>query len=175
MRYFFIAMLLISTSVFGQHSTKEILKKLGTSPMFMVDSVIINHEQLMAINPVDIALLTVLYDTTAVKIFGNIAKDGAVLCETKTFARKHFITYFRKASLKYDSLYSVTKSDSSFQYIVNGKIASVNYEGAFESINDKTFISLELITADDLKNKYNITDKKYGILVNYSKSQPISN
>jgi hypothetical protein len=160
-------LLLLLPDLLIAQSSGKILKKLGPHPLMIVDSVRINDEQLAKINANDIATVTVMIDTNATKIYGDAAKDGVVICETKTFARKQYIAYLRSKSKTYDSLYMVAKSDSTFQYIVNDKPEFQNYEGDLTLINNGNFISIDIITADDLKNKYNIPDKAYGIIIKY--------
>jgi hypothetical protein len=157
--------------LFAQKTTQQIIKRLGPNPLKIIDSVKVSNDEFEKTDANDISLLTVMYDTSAMKIYGEEAKDGAVICETKGFARKQYISFFRKKSARYDSLYTITQNDSTFQYIVNDKVKTNNYEGTLAMINDKLFISLEILTADDLKNKYNITGKSYGILI-YSSDPP---
>jgi hypothetical protein len=117
--------------------------KLGPNPIIIVDSVRINNDELSKINPSDIAMLTMLTDTDAVKLYGEGGKDGVVICETKVFARKRYTAFFRRKSTRYDSLYTVLNSDSTFQYVINDKVKHGNDEGDLASIDDDLFISLE--------------------------------
>lgn len=165
MKYFLILSLFIPIITFGQSAFKKEAEKLGPNPLKVRDSIIITNEEFDHISAYDIASLTILTDTDATKKYGDTAKDGAILITTKTFAKKHYIAYFRKVSAKYDSLYSITKSDSSFQYIINNKIKTTADEGDLYLVNDEIFVSLEILSANDLKSKYDIDSKKYGILI----------
>ena len=98
-------------------------------------------------------------------MYGDAAKDGVIVVTTKTLARRNYTSFFRRKSKAYDSLYTAAKSDSTFQYIINDKITGESAEGDLSLITDDLFISLDILTADDLKQKYNITGKQVGILV----------
>lgn len=165
MKKFLIPFLFLPVLAFCQKTSKDVLKKLGPNPLMIVDSLVINNTQLQAINANDISSITIFTDTNATNKYGAAAKDGAVVATTKSFAKKHYIAYFRKVSAQYDSLYSITKSDSSFQYIINDKIKTSNDEGDLFTVNDEIFISLEILSADDLKNKYGIDNKQYGVFI----------
>ena len=166
MKRFLIILLLFPALAFGQNTSADPTKKLGPNPLKIMDSVIISNEAFGHLDANNIASLTILTDTDATNKYGDAAKDGAVIITTKAFAKNHYIAYFRKVSAKYDSLYSITKSDSSFQYIINDKIKTSRDEGDLFIINDEIFISLEILSADDLKTKYGIDNKQYGILIN---------
>jgi len=165
MKRFLIAILFLPVIAFGQSAFQKEAKKLGPNPLKIMDSVVISNDEFGHIAAYNIASLRVLTDTDATNKYGDAAKDGAVIITTKTFARKHYIAYFRRVSAKYDSLYSITKSDSSFQYIINDRIKASSDEGDLFVINDEIFISLEILSADDLKTKYNINTKQYGVLI----------
>jgi hypothetical protein len=160
--------LLIPTLLFAQDSPRKMRKKIKDLQLVVIDSLIASPDEVANIDPNTIATVRLLTDTDATKLYGEDAKGGVLICETKPYARKKYIKFFRKVSHQYDSLYSTTNSDSTFQYILNKKIKTENFEGTLSLINDDLFISLEIVTADDLKNKYGITGKSYGILI-YSK------
>ena len=144
MKKFLIIILLLPIFTFGQSAFQKEAKKLGANPLKILDSVIISNEMFGHLDANNIASLTILTDTDATNKYGDDAKDGAVLITTKAFAKNHYIAYFRKVSTKYDSLYSITKSDSSFQYIINDKIKTSKDEGDLFIVNDEIFISLEI-------------------------------
>lgn len=129
----------------------------------------------MAFDPNTVARLTVLTDTDATNYYGTSAKDGVVLIQTKAFARNHYIAFLRKKSAAYDSLYTITKSDTTFQYIINDKVKTHDFEGDLATLDDWLFISLDVLTEEQLKTKYNITGKKYGILIEAKRPQNLFN
>jgi hypothetical protein len=163
MRKIILFFLLIPSSLLAQ-STDQVVKRLGPDPLIIVDTIKTDG----GISKVDvntIAVLTVMGDTSAMKLYGDEAKDGAVIIETKDFAKRQYIAFFRKMSTQYDSLYTIANSDSTFQYIVNDKVKTGNYFGDLALIIKDKYVSMEILSADDLKKKYSITGKTYGILI----------
>jgi len=169
-----LLLLLFCVPIFA-FAQEDPASKLGPDPIYVVDSVKITKDQFQNFNVSTVASVQVLTDADATNKFGNIARDGAILIQTKALARRIYIRYFRKKSPAYDSLYMAAKTDSAFQYIINDKIKDQNSEGDLSAINDKLFISLEILTADDLKKKYNITDKLVGVLIKCRKPQDVFN
>ena len=169
MRKLTFLFLLIPSFLFAHDSPRKANKKIGANPLIIIDSVKISHDDFLKVAPQTIASVTILTDTDATKAYGEGAIDGAIICETRIYAKERYVKFFRKISPQYDSLYTITNSDSTFQYIINKKVKTDNYEGDLAAINEDLFISLEILTADDLKNKYGITGKTYGILINSRK------
>ncbi|MEO7048177.1 MAG: hypothetical protein ABI091_22960 [Ferruginibacter sp.] len=165
-KYFITFIVLILTlNASAQDDQKTAISKLGPNPLFLIDSQIVKKSDLSKYSADSIATLQILYDSSATKLFGDIAKDGAVIIETRSFDRRKFISYFRKSSKSFDSLYSITGNDQSFAYIINDKVQSGNYEGNLSAIGDEEFKGLEILTAEDLNKKYNVSDRKFGILI----------
>lgn len=173
---FLLALLFITPLLtYAQKKEKEPAEKLGPHPIYIIDSVKFTREEFMNFDPNTITSLTIVTDTDATNKFGPNSKDGVIIIQTKGFARKHYISYFRKRSPVYDSLYTITKSDSTFQYIINDKMKNKNFEGDLARIDDWLFLSLELVTADDLKKNYNVSDKKIGVLIKCRIPQDVFN
>ena len=175
MKYLFALFFLLPRFLLAQSLNKNPVEKLGPNPIYFVDSVKLTKDEFLNFDVKTIASLQVLTDTDATNKFGSEAKDGAILIMTKSLAVKHYVNYFRKKSLAFDSLYSITKSDSTFQYIINDKIKEKDCQGDLAAINDDLFISISILTADDLRNKYNILDKKTGILIKCNKPKNLFN
>jgi len=173
MKHFVLVFLLIPFSIFGQEPPINALQKLGPNPYYLFDSTQIYQSDLESIDPNQISSLTILLDTSAIEQFGVEAKDGAVIIETKNFARKKFTTFFRQVSLQYDSLFTLMGSDSTFQYILNDKIKTDNYEGDLSMIDKGILIDIFIINSDQLFNTYGISDKKYGIIIKSKKPKDL--
>ena len=172
---YFICWLTIRTaSAFGQEETKNEILTLGNNPVFVVDSQRIAKSDLSKYKPDSIALVFVMYDTSAMKIYGKDGKDGAVVIETRSFARRKFVSFLRNSSRQYDSLYSILGNDTSFVYILNNKVQSGNYEGNLSSINEDLFINLTVLTKDQLEIQYNIKGKEYGISIRSTRPKNLS-
>ncbi|WPU95596.1 hypothetical protein SNE25_08680 [Mucilaginibacter sabulilitoris] len=119
----------------------------------------------MAYDANQVTLVNVLTDSDAIKGYGTEGVDGVVLIESKSFARKRYVRFFRKISAQYDSIYNVANTDTVFQYIVNDKVQKRDFAGNLALIDEANFKSLEIINADELKQRYGITDKLIEILV----------
>jgi hypothetical protein len=161
----------ISLKVFGQEPPINAIQKLGPNPYYVLDSTRIQQTDLGNIDPNQITSLTILTDTSAIKLFGIEANDGAVIIETKDFARKKFTKFFRQVSSQYDSIYTLMGDDNTFQYIINDNEKSDNYEGDLSLIDEEMLIDIKIIISDQLFSIYGISDKKYGIIIK-SKAPP---
>jgi hypothetical protein len=168
-------LLFVSTFSFAQKSPNEIVSKLGKHPMYIIDSVRLTTKEFLKFDANTIASVEILTDTDATKRFGDDAKDGVIIGQTKMLARSRYLRYFRAKSSAFDSLYKAAGSDSTFQYIVNDKLKTNQFEGDLAAIDDNLFISLEILTADDLKQKYQITDKSVGVLIKCRKPKNLFN
>jgi hypothetical protein len=169
-----ILFVMVSIPCYSQSASENTMGKLGKNPVYYLDSVLIDYATMMSINPDNITVVTVLTDKDALGYLGERGKDGVVLLETKAFARKRFRRYFSSKSAEYANLFPTGSSDESAQYILNGKLLTGNYEGNLSSIDDKKFISLEIIPKKELKKRYDITDKKIGILVQSKISEDLN-
>jgi|688.fasta_scaffold94191_3 hypothetical protein len=175
-KFLLICCLFVSTlNLFGQNDLKTAVRKFGPNPLFILDSQKVSQSKLSNYYPDSIATIVVLYDTSATKLYGDSAKDGAVIFETRSFARRMFISFFRKSSRSYDSLYNAIGADTSFAYIINDKVQTGSYEGNLSSLNDQLFDGLEIINKENLYSKFNVNDKKFGILVRTKKPKDLYN
>lgn len=157
--------LFISQSLIAQDSPEQAASKLGPNPLFIIDSIRVTKSDLQNFDSNTITSVTMFTDSADIQPFGKDGKDGVVVMETRAFARKNFIRFLRKASLKYDSLYTANGSDSSFCYIMNDKIQKGSYEGNLSLIDDKLFISLEILTPEELITRFLIDDRRYGVVI----------
>ncbi len=173
--YIISALFILSVSVFGQNDPNTAVSKLGPNPIFIVDSQKVNKADLSRYSQDSIATVIILYDTTATKRYGDVAKDGAVIIETRSFARRAFVSFFKKHSNSYDSLFASLGSDDSFAYIINDKVQSGNYEGNLSAITEDLFEGLEILSKDQLFSKYGVTDKQFGVLVRSKRPQDLYN
>jgi hypothetical protein len=171
----FSTLFVSSLSLWGQDDPKTATGKLGPNPIFFIDSQKVSLSDLSRYNPDSIATVVMLYDTSATKLYGDDAKDGAVIIETRSFARTMYISFFRKSSQSYDSLYKETGNDGSFAYIINDKVQKGNYEGNLSAITKELFEGLEILTKEKLLSVYKINDKEYGILIHTKKPKDMYN
>lgn len=168
-------LLFISLRSFAQTGPEEAVKRLGANPLFIIDSVKATRADLQKYDPQSITSVTILKDTSMIKSYGGEVKEGVVLIETRDFARRKFIRFLRSVSTKYDSLYTSIGNDGSFCYIINDKVQQGSYEGNLSTLDNKLFISLEILSAEELKNKFAIDDRKYGIWIRANKPENLYN
>ncbi|GAB3922418.1 hypothetical protein [Mucilaginibacter myungsuensis] len=147
----------------AQKSPEKAAKLLGADPIVIIDSVKASMDELAAIGEQNVASILILKDKDAVQAYGPEGNNGAVVVQTKTFARKTYINFFRSVSPKYDSLFNVMKTDTAFRYIINDKYKAEPDAGTLATIDKELFISLTILTDEELKKKYKITDKLIGI------------
>jgi hypothetical protein len=153
---------------FGQiiaQKPEKAVKKLGPNPVFILDSTQVEQAALDQVDANTIAMVNMFYDQEAIDLLGEKAKDGAAYIETKDFARRRFVRFFRSYSLAYDSLITQAGSDKDFQYILNDKLQEGNYEGNLVLVDKVHIVSLEILDATQLKHQYNITGKSVGIKI----------
>lgn len=167
-----VVFLFISPAI-GQDDPGTAMNKLGPKPIFIIDSQRVKQSELSNYSADSIATVIVLVDTSAIKRYGKAAKDGVVIIETRSFARRQFIAYFRKVSTAYDSLYTSVGNDTSFVYIINDKIQQGNYEGNLSAITDELFEGIEILTKNQLQLKFDIMDKEFGIIVRSKKPENV--
>jgi hypothetical protein len=67
---------------------KKVIKKLGSDPIFYIDSVNVDKSELQNYKPTDIAAVSVYRDSDAIKLAGPEGKDGVVYIETKYSLKK---------------------------------------------------------------------------------------
>lgn len=144
-------------------SAQHVTPFKGDYPIMFVDSVRTNSADMQGINPNSIATVTI-YKESATKILPE-AIGGLVYVETKKFAKSRFQRFFKFQSKNYADLLLSYPTDDDIQYILNGKVLTENYEGDLASITKTTFKSLSVISANELINSYNVTNKKVGVVI----------
>lgn len=146
-------------------SAKKVVKQIGESPIYFIDSIKVDVNIMLSYSPDQIASISIFRGKSAIDLAGEEAKDGIIYIETKDFARLRFWKYFRSKSKEYFNLVTSHKPNDSIQYILNEKILVTDFEGDLSMINDKIFKGLQIIDKSTLVEKYNINDKAYGVLI----------
>jgi hypothetical protein len=148
-----------------QGRASNVRKKALTEPLFYVDSLEVSKDQLQQYQPEDIAIITVYKDTSAIKLLGPKGKDGVIYMQTKKYARNLYWHFFKSKSRDYLKVVPSPQEDKSVVYIVNKKILATNYEGDLSRINQNTLVDLMVIDSQELKKKYGVKGKKYGVVI----------
>jgi len=160
----FITLLFLSLLANSQ-SPKRIVKRLGSDPVFFVDSVNIDKSQLQDYKPEEIASVTVYKGKEATDILGDDGKDGVVYIFTKKYAKKSYWNYFKSKSKEFSDRVPSPEADSTIQYILNKRILTSNFEGDLMGIDDKVFKEIIFLDKETLASEYKITDKAFGVLI----------
>lgn len=140
-------------------------------PIYVLDSIKAKPDTFKTINPKDISTVSVIKDATAIELLGKEGTNGIIYIETKTFAKKRFWKYFSKKSGDYKATFPTLNSDTSAAYIINGDYVAENYEGDLASITDKNLISIKVIDKKELKKYYKVSDKEYGVIVDFVRAR----
>jgi len=152
----------------------EAVKKLGQNPYYEFDGKPVEFSFLKNVDPMNISVIHTYYDKEAIKLYGEKAKDGAVLIETRTFAKNKYETFFKKCSSEYSDM--ISKSDTSdIQYILNERVLKKNIEGDLSLITEKNFKSLKLVDSQELESKYQVPSKKIGVIVKAKRPKDLYN
>src|SRR5882762_9493597 len=82
-------------------SPDEAVEKLGPKPYIEIDGQPVNRTEFNNFSPTEAASATVYYGNNAIMKFGEKAKDGAVIIESKALAIIKYETLFRAFSKDY--------------------------------------------------------------------------
>ena len=134
-------------------------------PVFFLDSVRVNRGVLENYSPSEFVSITVYKDSNAVKRIGPDGKNGLVYLETKEFARRKYWAYFKSKSSEYGKVVSSPENDVEVQYVLNNEVLKESFEADLESINDRNFKAIKVISQPELLKVYGIKNKKYGIII----------
>ncbi|MGH1519854.1 hypothetical protein [Chryseobacterium sp. JK1] len=163
MKYLFFTFFYFSMS-FGQAS-EDPLDKLGKNPVTFIDSVKASRTEVLALDSKFVTLMTIYDPSEAKDLIGEDGKDGVIYAETRNFARKRFLRYFKSKSKEFSELLDSKGDDSTFQYIHNGKVLTNNFQGGLALVDDEAFKAIHIIGKKELSEHYNIPDKEYGIII----------
>lgn len=164
-KYFTLALVFFLSFNFFAQSPKRVLKKIGDSPIFFIDSLNVDQSELAKYDAEEIAVVTVYKDKEAIEIMGEDGKDGVIFIETKKYAQQRYWNYFKSKSDEYAKIVPDLETDSTIQYILNERILKENFEGDLSSIDDSIFKGIEIIEKETLKTKYQVYDKDYGVII----------
>lgn len=155
---------LLTATLMAQQSLKF------SEPIYFLDSVEVSPDNFRKVDPKQIAAISVYKDSTATALFGERAKEGVIYVETKVLAKKKLWKLLSEKSAEYKKIFPNFESDNEAVYILNGKVYTENFEGELASLKKEQINSVKIIDKKSLKKDYAISDKKYGILVDFTKS-----
>jgi hypothetical protein len=168
----FLFLLILICSCARKLTPTEAVQKLGASPYIEVDDIAKSQSEINSINPSDVASLTVYYDKEAIKLYGEKAMDGAVLVKTTSYAINQFETLFKGFSQEYEEMLRITERGE-IQYILNERVLTSDFEGILARLSEKTLKRITIIDSLELDKKYQIKNKKIGVLVKAKRSKDL--
>jgi len=143
-------------------STKN--PELGDNPYVEIDGRKISNEEFLNYDPNMVAVLTVYDGKEAIEKYGDKGKDGVLIVTSKNLARDRFHKFFASVSSDYEKV-KLQYDDTDIQYILNKKILDKNYEGGLSLIAKNDLKSITIVQQEELIDKYNIKDKKIGVII----------
>ncbi|TWJ02526.1 TonB-dependent SusC/RagA subfamily outer membrane receptor [Mucilaginibacter frigoritolerans] len=161
-----LGVLFLATSMFAQtnpvkiaDTTKVFLrdKYADKKPLYVINERV--GDSIKDINPNDILSINILKDVGATALYGEKAKNGAIIIVTKEFAVKKYQEKFSAFSKKYKGFLSRYKiDDTDFLYILNGiplDNKSTNRIKVLFEIPDNALLSINCMSpfANGMDNK----------------------
>ena len=134
-------------------------------PVIFVDSAVVSQGILALYEPSEFAAITVLKDTSSLKLLGREGARGAVLIYSKEYARVRYWKYFASKSKDYLKAVPSPDIDKEVVYILNNKVLSSDPEGTLFLIDDNTLVSLKVIDEKELTNDFGIVGKTWGVVI----------
>ncbi len=146
-------------------SPDEISNKLGQNPHFIIDGKASDKSAMLTMDAEQVASVTAYFGKDAIKRYGAQAEDGAVEIETIAYSKEKYQQVFKGASTEYKIKLEALGSDSSFQYILNGKALTKNFEGILAGITPDLLKEIKLVNSEELRSRYGIGDKQVVVLI----------
>jgi hypothetical protein len=156
--------LIASCDDYNGDKASAVVEEDNAGPVFFVDSIRIDKQDLKNYDPHDIASVTVYKNADATAKIES-ATNGLIYIETKKFAKRRYWKYFKSKSADYGRLVLSPETDQNVQYILNNRILKENFEGDLASIDDKIFKSIQIIDKQQLIAIYHIKDKEIGVII----------
>ncbi|MBC9913276.1 hypothetical protein [Chitinophaga varians] len=135
------------------------------APVYVIDSVLATPALMENLPPDQIGLITIAHGQKAILKYGSQAANGVVYVETKPFARSRVRRLLSTKAPAYDSLLRRYGNDSSFQYIVNDHIITPTDETRLMTVDQKTYVSLEILSPKVLEEIYHIRGRQAGVRI----------
>ncbi len=172
--YLLLTIFLFTGCNASQMTPSTAIEELGPNPYIEIDEEKVSQDEIQKYNADEISSITMLFNNDAIKLYGNEAKDGAVIIETKEFARNKYETFLKKNSNKYEELLNSINTED-IQYILNGRILKKDFEGNLAIINKKLLKKIKIIDQETLVKKYHIENKKAGVVIKAKRPKNLYN
>ncbi|WP_224998731.1 hypothetical protein [Cesiribacter sp. SM1] len=161
----FLLLLITSACKTSTLAPDQAIEKLGPNPHMQIDDkALASPAEVQNYDAKDIASVETIYGRNATAIFGDKAKDGAVVIVTKSYAREKYRTFFSSVSKEYNEVIDEVNEDD-IQYILNDNVLVNDFEGDLSTINKKRLKKITIINQAELESKYGTIDKKVGVVI----------
>ncbi|HEY0091981.1 MAG TPA: hypothetical protein VGB43_05780 [Flavobacterium sp.] len=117
---------------------------------------------------VEIASVNILKDGAAVAFWGQEDVKQVLIMETKPFAKQRHWKLFKKHFPQFERYVPNPQLDQHIVYVLNGTLLDKNYLKYLTVVTEKNLVSIEVIEAPELQEKYSITDKTFGVSIKTS-------
>lgn len=140
------------------------LKGVGANPIYYIDSVKLSTDEMLKVNPNTVTLINAYSKEDALEVLGIDAKDGVVYVETIIFVKRRYWDYF-KAKASDLKLGKKIGDYTELKFILNDIPLSDIDVGKLHIVNDETLEDFKIVKRKELKSKYKVKDKRYGVVI----------
>lgn len=120
------------------------------------------------LDPTKIALIDIVKGSKLKEKYGPRGENGVIFIETVDFARKRFTRMFSEISPDYAKALQQYKSDTSFQYVLDGTPVTTSIPQMLAALEKKSIDSISVVSPDklkELKEEYEPNDKLLWVLI----------
>ncbi len=158
-----IDLVISCNSIYNKTTNISLFKP--NDPVFYLDSIRVNKGVLSVYDENEIAFITIYKEDNALKIAGNEGRNGVVFIYTKEYAKQKYWGFLKTKSIEYGKIVPDYNNDNTVTYVLNNKVLGKNYEVELYGLNDENFVDLKIIDSKELKKKFKVKEKKWGILI----------
>jgi hypothetical protein len=164
MRYFCITtfFVVIAFGITSAQIDTTKARELSDESLIFLDGVHVNKADIEEYDPTEIAFITVVKSND---LHGPADGRDAIYVYTKKYSREQYWNYFKSKSRRYGEVIPSPDSGYDVVYILNGAVLEENIESVLFDVNDSNFIDLEVIDEKELKKRFKIKGKKWGVAV----------
>lgn len=137
-------------------------------PIYVVDGTISGKAALEKMNPEDIQSIDVLKGNTAMALYGERAREGVVVINTKAAAKKRFWTLLCTESNEYGKIIVSPESDSVAMYKLNGELLSKSSEKRLYNLTQKDILKVLVSEYQIISAANGNSEKKYIVAIETS-------
>lgn len=114
------------------------------------------------LDPTKIALIDIVKGSKLKEKYGPRGENGVIFIETVDFARKRYTRMFSEMSPEYAKVLQQYKSDTAFQYVLDGELITASIPQMLAALEKKSIDSISVLPPDKLnqiKHEHGPNDK----------------